>query len=539
MDLEIDVSLRTDSDESSDVNSEDSWLTRYWTDMDEVGRVRLEKFKIMRADTNWAIEAERRKFLEKLSHLIDDGNWERQLPDLWDFFQREDIEWLIMESLKQREKECSCAYTRRSTPLIVFVRRSGYKMLPDLDENGNQVSRRATPLHYAASQDYLSATSDLSDVYGYEVNYSDETGFTHLHAGIRTGYFDLIEGLLEHGHAKCLPAESDKVDPPLHYALGIGNTWSAEMLLEKGADPSLANGDGSTPLHIVCRSRCRFDDWTKTFFEVIKNGNGGPVRVDARDKLGRTPLQLAVANLMPLTVDALLDNGADLSGFVFPDESYFVDDIHEKTFEMGLAFGALDVVARLEKRGYELDQNDAQTIMKVFAKHGVFKNPLRPGEKCLLDDAYFVGRSKKLMVGPRVSLHKLCRSPPDQALKLATFADYFAFAHSAKFWKLRDEYRRACAKHLSEIASRRFFRHCALEPLLELTRQRLPILCCEVIIDKLANVDLWCVCLAATGQSAPWLDELRGCRHSPDDDEFDGYFKDAAKIAVSQRDTQE
>ncbi|CAB0034536.1 unnamed protein product [Trichogramma brassicae] len=422
-----------------------------------------------------------------------------------------------METLKERVKRessscgCSCEYTERSASLISVIKKSGYKIEPDLDGDGNPVSRRTTPLHYAVTHDCSFYCEELFDVYGCDVNYADENGLTHLHAAISSCVVNYLDEFLERGYATYVPEESDTVDPPLHYALNEGESYAVEQLIAKGADPNLANKDGLTPLHIICKSSREY--YTEYFFKAIDNNNIGPLQIDARDKLGRTPLQWAVSSLMTKTIDVLLDRGADLSDFVFPDESYFALKLQQikrlEGFEVGLAAGTLDVVKRLEARGYHLDQDAVQTIMKVFAKLGIFKNT----QKYSLADPYFVGRSKKLMVSPKVSLYKLCQMSPKEAMKLAKLEDYVRFAISRKFWKLRKEYRQACGRHLCEMVSRQFFRRWALQHFSTLTRSDLSIYNYEKIIDMLKNVDLWCICMAATGQIS-------------DDEEMEQYLED-------------
>ncbi|KAL7302765.1 hypothetical protein TKK_0004809 [Trichogramma kaykai] len=80
---------------------------------------------------------------------------------------------------------------------------------------------------------------------------------------------------------------------------------------------------------------------------------------DAWDNLDRTPLQF----------DVLLDCGADLSSFVFPDESnfeprFFWEDDDDTFKTLYRASGAADAVERLEKREYQLKRDDALTIVK-------------------------------------------------------------------------------------------------------------------------------------------------------------------------------
>uniref|UniRef100_A0ABD2WKK0 Uncharacterized protein n=1 Tax=Trichogramma kaykai TaxID=54128 RepID=A0ABD2WKK0_9HYME len=77
---------------------------------------------------------------------------------------------------------------------------------------------------------------------------------------------------------------------------------------------------GRTPLHLaLAKETNRYDDdkLLKLFFDTSKKVDR-PVQVDVQDKNGRTPLQWTVANLFLNAVDVLTDRGADLSFFVFP-----------------------------------------------------------------------------------------------------------------------------------------------------------------------------------------------------------------------------
>uniref|UniRef100_A0ABD2WS59 Uncharacterized protein n=1 Tax=Trichogramma kaykai TaxID=54128 RepID=A0ABD2WS59_9HYME len=47
---------------------------------------------------------------------------------------------------------------------------------------------------------------------------------------------------------------------------------------------------------------------------------------------------------------------------------------------MRLAYGAVGVAEQLKNRGYDLDRCDVRTIMKFFAKHGLFKKVI--GIRC-------------------------------------------------------------------------------------------------------------------------------------------------------------
>ncbi|CAB0028025.1 unnamed protein product [Trichogramma brassicae] len=292
---------------------------------------------------------------------------------------------------------------------------------------------------------------------------------------------------------------------PLHVALPHYNNKTIESLLRRGGDPNLANNEGSTPLHIICqRQQYQGNNFAELFFR-INDEKQQSVQVDARNKSGRTPLQLAVANLLPDVVDLLLDHGAELSSFVFPTTSYFIKEFRKglcetiDDFKFRTAFCALSVVERLEKRGYELNRSDALTIMNTLCARRTFytQEPL----EIWLDREEFVEVAKNITFRPSLSLYDVFQLRYEEAVKKLTYTDYCKFHGVIGMWSLCYNGGDACVVHLCEIMWRGFFRRWALDPFLELTRYRLPILCCDMIIKKLENEDLLHICLAATSQN--------------------------------------
>uniref|UniRef100_A0ABD2WV64 Uncharacterized protein n=1 Tax=Trichogramma kaykai TaxID=54128 RepID=A0ABD2WV64_9HYME len=280
--------------------------------------------------------------------------------------------------------------------------------------------------------------------------------------------------------------------------------------MKSRADPNLPNAEGLTPLHILCKSYHRNrHDLLKKFLNINDKMNQ-LVQIDAKDKSGRTPLQLAVANFSLDTIDILLDRGADLSGFVFPNESYFGEiaktQFYDSNFKLRLTTDALTVVEHLQARGYELDRSGARTILRFFAEHEVFEKPGQLDEDWYINET-FAKKAKKTLMRSGLTLHDWIQLRPEEASKAVTFGEYHKFACSKKLSRLPSprksprDFRRACALRLAETAARRFCRRWAIDCFWELTGYRLPILCCETIIDKLMNDDLCRICLAAVSQS--------------------------------------
>ncbi|CAB0042286.1 unnamed protein product [Trichogramma brassicae] len=212
-------------------------------------------------------------------------------------------------------------------------------------------------------------------------------------------------------------ARDDLGNTSLHLALFHGNKGMAELLLRNGSDPNLSDAEGSTALHFICKDYYhKLGEFVELFFKICDD-NRQFVQIDAQDKLGRTPLQWAVANVKPLVVNLLLYRGAEMSRFVFPTESFYGARFNPKiNYASGIklirASGALLTIEILESAGYELEWSDALTVMKFFAKHRLFEENL---EKLWYDDVMVASYAKKLGVFPNLSLYDLIRMRPEEA----------------------------------------------------------------------------------------------------------------------------
>uniref|UniRef100_A0ABD2XEW1 Uncharacterized protein n=1 Tax=Trichogramma kaykai TaxID=54128 RepID=A0ABD2XEW1_9HYME len=380
-----------------------------------------------------------------------------------------------------------------------------YSLLEN-DADPNLANKKGmTPLHSAFMKIYIDSNLiALMLRKDADPNLADEQGMTPLHLAVKKKDQDLIGMMLRRGGN--LNLTNEKGMTPFHFALEENNEGLIAMLLRKGCDPNLANEEGMTSLHLLCSSRERDRESADMLLELGGNDEHRPLRIDARDKKGRTPLELAVANFLPLTVEAILELGADVSNFDFPAESCFAEGVPWLSSEsrsmskLRLAASAMAIVESLEKRGYELHRSDALRIMKFFARKQLFENSSGP-DKPWDDELDYASKAKGILIkisDPSVSLNDLIPLQTREVVKRLTVLEskrnFYRYSYESPFYfKKRED---VFIMHLCEKMSRKFFREWALDPIVLLIHYRLPAICCEMILKNLTNRELYNICLA-------------------------------------------
>uniref|UniRef100_A0ABD2WK13 SOCS box domain-containing protein n=1 Tax=Trichogramma kaykai TaxID=54128 RepID=A0ABD2WK13_9HYME len=456
----------------------------------QTSREQFERLKSMRENVNWDNEVERRELFDQLRDVF--WNWNERLPNLGDIFRRDEMDWLLAECIKTDDAKSP------PHPILHFAIAAGYR---DEPESGAETSaRRTTPLHqlfkFCSFPYWNFVARDLFQIYNrFDVNYVDERGRTHFHAACQYGCNEAVRRFLESGlDLKRLARETDltAIDPPLHLALDNQNEEVFKLLLKHGADPNSANEFGETPLHDISTFH-GLQGFGKIVFEIGDETNQ-TLQVDARNSRGLKPLHFAVKYFQPDMVELLLNRGADMSDFVFPRDCFEDDepyDYKECEANLIMAYRMLEVIELLENKGYEMDRTDGFMIVSWMQRYffGVeiqdFDFWGRHGN--------LVDRAKELMVIPSLSLYDLIEMRSDEAKRLLAHKDYYEFVTSIEFRQLPRKFREDCLPRLCEKMCRKFFWRWALQPLLEFTHQRLPILCCERIMNYLKNEDLYTI----------------------------------------------
>ncbi|XP_023313918.1 uncharacterized protein LOC111693477 [Trichogramma pretiosum] len=421
------------------------------------------------------------------------------IHDLFEIYDRFDVNYIDEFGLTHFHAACKFNYLDKVAQFLVLGQ----------DPNVTWTETGDSPLHLALKNSVYKKLFELMLKSGADPNLTNKDGLTPLHALCEDSHgVDSMKMLFKISDEKHRTVQIDAIDKngrtPLHLAADkVWNTEKVKCLLRRGANSNVADTDGLTPLHVICKKCSLNIDMFNIFFEINDEVNQ-LVQINVMDKLGRTPLQWAVANLMPDMVEFLLNRGADLSSFVFPTEDYFAVRFNNPDCEivlhiyLKLASNALVIVEHLEKRGYKLNRTDALTIMHTFSKYKIFDCDYFDSHglaRISFNKEEFVRDAKTLMVIPTLSLYDLVQLKPEEAQKLLTYADYSKLADSTEWSRFPD--RRICLTRLMELMTRGFCRRWALQSFMEMTRNKFPISWCENFIDPLANKDLYYVCLQA------------------------------------------
>uniref|UniRef100_A0ABD2XR05 PRANC domain-containing protein n=1 Tax=Trichogramma kaykai TaxID=54128 RepID=A0ABD2XR05_9HYME len=420
------------------------------------------------------------------------------------------------ELLLRRGANPNSVNTKGQTPLHILCEKNQranllklfFKLIDEIektvqidvrDNEGN------TPLHLAISGGNAKMVQWLL-IRGADPSLANAEGLTPLHIicqrfenrDLLKLFFKLIDEIEK---TVQIDVRDNEGNTPLHLAIFSGNALMVKSLLRRGADPSLANAEGLPPLHLIAR-RNILGDMIRIFLSI--NGERQQtVRIDARENLGRTALEWAVASCLPMAVKSLLDCGADVSSFVFPTPSdcdvyASIDDLDDDDSDddnfdnfaldkicyltkLAAATGLLAIVELLETRGYIMNGDDALKLMGFFDKYGLYESTdfLTSKEVDDLVDSIF---------------EEIAENPK--------YMDDYKLASSYKLPELPQESREACSLRLCEKISTKFFRDWALDSFLQLIHYRLPIECCGMIMEELKNKDLFNICLAAAGRSS-------------------------------------
>ncbi|XP_014231294.2 uncharacterized protein LOC106655425 [Trichogramma pretiosum] len=438
---------------------------------------------------------ERSEFLEQLYRLVE--NWTGELPNLRNIYGEAEIDRILLWDYEDNE------YFRRRTPFIRFAIMSGYRDKPRLRLNGAPLLSRCTALHLLAARDtaYCSSWALFAIYDRWDVNYRDQTGFTHFHAACKLGFHGAVRQFIKRGRVDPNEPVLCTGDGPLHLAIRHERSLVFRELLLSGANPNLADARGETPLHLACRKP---DDgaWAR----LVLGLSNRALNVNAEDGEGRTPLHWAVTNLLPDVIKKMLDRGLRLPGpFAFPEEPHFYPRFAESRgggdrFAARLAAATLGVVEIFASRGFT--RIPALTFLNVFNSHGLLERSARAlstwhGH----EEEEFASAASELRIDSSFSLYDLIRMRPAEAARArVAWQDYYEFACSSQLWQLPERHWEACSLRICEIIARRLCQRLAMWRFCRITLYGLPLDVARAILDSMTARDLYDFCMAARTQ---------------------------------------
>ena len=228
----------------------------------------------------------------------------------------ESIEQLLLQGADINAPEPSTG----DTPLIASIDKEQWDTVnylleqgPDLsleDKNGN------TPLYLAVSRgapvEMVVLLLDAGAPVDLGPSHGNNAGASPLHAACATGANECIEILLRNGASATRQLQSGTT--PLHASAIGGDQRTVELLCKSGANIDSPNNELLTPLHY-----CGMSGNAKVAAALIQH----EATIDVKDAEGCTPLMRAVLRNHVSVVKVLLENGANPNVLVDNDESKF------------------------------------------------------------------------------------------------------------------------------------------------------------------------------------------------------------------------
>lgn len=204
--------------------------------------------------------------------------------------QYEVATFLINNGAALREDTLHEAVESGNSGLVaaVFASPHSKDLINQLDQDGN------SPLHLAVRCGSIEYCKLLLEKRG-KINVQNEAGLTPLHLAVQLGHYEIAEFLVQ--HKALVNLQDNQGATPAHHAAMHGRSELLTLLANAQADLNLTTTKGLTPLHVAA---------IKGHHNSVEFLTGTPkVNINAQDKLGKTPLDFAIAH-QKTAVEAIL-----------------------------------------------------------------------------------------------------------------------------------------------------------------------------------------------------------------------------------------
>ena len=145
--------------------------------------------------------------------------------------------------------------------------------------------------------------------WGAEPDPVDPCGASPLWYGVRSSSAGIVVALIDAGADAGrrieLSARGERFTTIVHEIVRLGRTVALAHALAHGTRPDLTDSDGATPLHVVDGNNDNVNP------ELVRALVRAGAAVDAPTSSGLRPIEQAARRILPATVAALVDLGAD------------------------------------------------------------------------------------------------------------------------------------------------------------------------------------------------------------------------------------
>jgi hypothetical protein len=145
--------------------------------------------------------------------------------------------------------------------------------------------------------------------WGAEPDPLDPCGASPLWYGVRSHSAGIVVALIEAGadagRRIDLSARGERFTTILHEIVRLGRTVALAHALANGVDPNLEDSDGATALHIVDGKNDNVNP------DIVRALVRAGAAIDAALPSGTQPIEQAVRRVLPATVAAMVELGAD------------------------------------------------------------------------------------------------------------------------------------------------------------------------------------------------------------------------------------